>query len=97
MPSIKKHKTNFAWEYKPEAKSWVQNKDDERRYNSRQWRNLAKDIRANEPFCRMCKEKGITKIATVTDHIQAVRLGGFFWDRNNLQPLCESCHNAKKV
>jgi 5-methylcytosine-specific restriction protein A len=37
------------------------------------------------------------RLATVVDHIQPVRLGGEFWDRDNWQPMCASCHNAKSA
>lgn len=42
-------------------------------------------------MCRMCKRR----LATVIDHIRPVRKGGDIWDEDNLQPLCESCHNRK--
>jgi 5-methylcytosine-specific restriction enzyme A len=35
--------------------------------------------------------------STVADHITPVRLGGDFWDINNLQGLCASCHNSKSA
>lgn len=96
MPTIKKNSVRLPWEPKKQTGSWVQNKRHENIYNSLTWRKLALDVRQDEPFCRECKTKGKTTLAQVTDHIIAVRLGGRFWDRNNLQPLCHSCHNAKK-
>jgi 5-methylcytosine-specific restriction protein A len=34
--------------------------------------------------------------ATLVDHVVAHRGDvGRFWDRDNWQPLCRSCHNAK--
>jgi len=98
MPTIIKNKARLPWENKPTVRgSWVQNKKHENIYNSKRWRMLAQQIRDNEPFCRNCAKKDITTLATVTDHIIAVRLGGSFWNENNLQPLCTSCHNAKKT
>lgn len=97
MPNISKNKKRLPWEWKPVKKAWVSNEQDIKLYNSQAWRRLAQSVRDEEPFCRECQKKGLTTLARFTDHIQAVRLGGEFWNRANLQPLCESCHNAKKV
>jgi 5-methylcytosine-specific restriction protein A len=31
----------------------------------------------------------------IIDHIKPILDGGDEWDRDNLQGLCESCHNRK--
>ena len=93
MPTVTKNTTRFKWEWKKEVWSY----NNEKRYQTHQWKRLSDHIKTEEPFCRMCKENGVTKLAKVTDHIVAVRLGGDFWDSKNLQPLCESCHNGKKT
>ncbi len=64
-------------------------------YHTQRWRKLRQLVLKSNPLCVECtKHKRIT-IATVADHIQPVRLGGETWDINNLQGLCESCHNIK--
>lgn len=96
MPTVPTTSKRKPWEWvKPKDKGWRSTGD--KRYDSREWRSLTKLVRSEEPFCRECQKKGVTTLAKVTDHIQAVRLGGNFWERSNLQPLCESCHNGKKV
>jgi 5-methylcytosine-specific restriction protein A len=64
---------------------------DKGEYNTHQWRKLRYLTLSNEPICRACKQRE----ATVLDHITPVRLGGEFWDVDNLQPLCKWCHNSK--
>jgi len=68
-----------------------------RGYDSR-WR-LARDgfLREN-PLCEGCARNGRSTLATVVDHIIPHRGDPvLFWDRNNWQPLCERCHNAKSA
>jgi len=47
------------------------------------------------PLCSWCSDVGRVKPARVVDHIVRVRDGGEFWDLNNLQTMCDACHNAK--
>ena len=98
MPNVSKNKFRLPWENKPTGrKTWLANQRDYGLYNSAQWRRLSHEVRTDEPFCRECAKKGITTLATVTDHIKAVSHGGDFWNRTNLQPLCTPCHNGKKT
>jgi len=66
-------------------------------YNSSKWRKYSKDIRRRNPLCEHCKEKGLTVLATMVDHITPILQGGDKWDRNNLQPLCHKCHSSKSA
>jgi 5-methylcytosine-specific restriction enzyme A len=91
---ITKNVRLLPWERKPVKKSWSYN--DDKRYKLSRWTNLAKAHKLKNSFCVECKKQGIIKTADVTDHIHAVRLGGSFWDWNNLQSLCTSHHNIKK-
>jgi 5-methylcytosine-specific restriction protein A len=45
-----------------------------------------------EPLCRLCKAKGITRAATVPDHIKPLALGGADTD-DNIRCLCGYCHD----
>lgn len=62
----------------------------DKRYWSTAWRRARVGFIAKHPTCNSCG-----RTATVVDHITPVTMGGEFWDRNNWQPLCESCHNRK--
>lgn len=62
-------------------------------YNSTTWRNLRLFCLQSFPICNYCKRKP----STVADHITPARLGGDFWDIENLQGLCASCHNSKSA
>jgi 5-methylcytosine-specific restriction enzyme A len=65
------------------------------RPRGRKWMQLRASILGREPFCRTCKATGKLHKATEVDHINPLHLGGNAWDRNNLQPLCNSCHMDK--
>lgn len=49
-----------------------------------------------EPFCRECAKRGLRVTATRVDHVEDHE-GDWekFKDPQNLQSLCESCHNRK--
>jgi 5-methylcytosine-specific restriction protein A len=79
----------------PKVQQWSANED--KFYHSAKWRNLRKLVLSLYPICVHCKEKNITTLSKVADHIKPVRLGGQVWDINNLQGLCESCHNIKSA
>jgi 5-methylcytosine-specific restriction protein A len=62
-------------------------------YNTTGWRKLRHQVLQTYPVCVTCKQKP----STVADHITPVRLGGAFWDINNIQGLCAACHNSKSA
>ena len=64
-------------------------------YHSNRWRTLRKSVLTANPLCVHCSANGLVTLAKVADHIQSVRLGGDKWNIDNLQGLCESCHNIK--
>lgn len=45
-----------------------------------------------EPLCRLCKRKGVTRAATVPDHILPLAKGGKDVD-SNIRCLCATCHD----
>lgn len=49
-----------------------------------------------EPWCRECAKRGLRVRAVAVDHVVPHR-GNWskFVDRQNLQSLCERCHNRK--
>ena len=61
----------------------------------RDHRRLRKILLAQEPTCRLCREKGRVSVATIADHIVPIAQGGAVHDINNLQPVCSDCHLDK--
>jgi 5-methylcytosine-specific restriction protein A len=51
---------------------------------------------AQEPLCRLCKQKDPPRVtvATIADHIVPRAKGGI-GDISNLQPVCAQCHDDK--
>ena len=71
-------------------------------YHTTAWRKLRAAILRDSPYCVECKRQNIVKLANVVDHIKPVSTGAtlfdkerLMWDENNLQTLCDSCHNSK--
>lgn len=63
-----------------------------------QWRRAREGFLAKHPLCIECEERGFIEAATVVDHITPHKGDDtLFWDRDNWQPLCETCHNRKTV
>ena len=82
------------------ARNQKQRKDKQDIYNSREWRELREQkLRAN-PLCEICEQKGITTAAHQVHHIhpiedshsvQEMRKWAFMYE--NLQSVCDQCHN----
>jgi 5-methylcytosine-specific restriction enzyme A len=64
-------------------------------YNSMAWRKLRDWYKKGHPLCEQCEKKGIIRQMKIVDHIKAIRQDGEPLDPNNLQSLCEPCHNSK--
>ena len=68
---------------------------DARGYNA-EWRRARKAFLQKHPLCSECRKVGKLTPATVVDHIIPHRGDRkLFWDENNWQPLCKSCHDQK--
>jgi len=67
----------------------------QRGYDAR-WRKYSRVRLKRDPLCVHCKAHGVLRTATVTDHIVPHR-GDYelFWDPDNHQSLCITCHNQK--
>lgn len=92
MPSI-----NPSKRAKQARKTYTKGAYKEPRYNTQQWRNVRELVLQQQPLCQACEAVGLLTLAQMVDHIKPVRLGGEFWDRDNLQPLCNSCHASKSA
>lgn len=62
------------------------------RLNSAHWLRLRALVLADEPLCRSCAARGLVVPALDVDHIDN---DGDNNSRDNLQPLCRSCHSHK--
>ena len=67
----------------------------DKRYQSALWVAIRLEVLSLQPLCRDCEAQGMITVATVADHIKPVTSGGEFYDMNNLQGLCTSCHARK--
>lgn len=65
----------------------------QRGYNAR-WRRIRALVLAEEPLCRECARQGKVVPARQVDHIDG-NVENMV--RENLQPLCDSCHSRKTV
>ena len=95
MPSIPKHNLPRPWIKSNIQANQRQTKEDNRLYHTPRWKRMRAEGLKIEPLCRKCKKKGKVKAATLRDHIIPVMKGGDFWDINNHQSLCDSCHASK--
>lgn len=65
-------------------------------YNTSRWHQLAKAFLEEHPLCEECKRNGILKAAECVDHIDPWPIcEDYFFDRRNLQALCNRCNNLK--
>ena len=66
-----------------------------RGYGSK-WQKARKTYLDKNPICVRCHELGVITQADVVDHIIPHKGNQkLFWDKNNWQALCTSCHNRK--
>ena len=65
------------------------------RVRGRKLQRLPAELFAREPLCRTCwTERKKATAATIRDHIVPLAEGGTD-DEHNIQPLCQTCSDAK--
>ena len=65
-------------------------------YNSSRWQDLRRYVLNKQPLCVECLKNNRITPATVVDHIKPHKGNeDLFYDINNLQSLCKSCHDRK--
>lgn len=64
-------------------------------YHTARWTRLSRAWRTSHPLCEECRKRGVIKSAQVVDHIVPWPVCGDFFDRTNLQSLCQDCNMAK--
>ncbi|MFP4539129.1 MAG: AAA family ATPase [Dichotomicrobium sp.] len=64
---------------------------------TRQWAAYAARYKLRHPLCVHCAEDGIDTLTEAVDHIQPVSGPDdpLFWDEDNHQSLCRTCHSRK--
>ena len=73
-------------------------KKERRLYDSVRWRKFASAHKAAFPLCILCERQGRTTACQVTDHIKPHNGDPeLFWDWDNLQSLCPTCHSGIKA
>jgi 5-methylcytosine-specific restriction enzyme A len=97
MPNIPPRQS-LPWENKKRSGFQEAKRKTDPRYHSHRWRKLRAYVLAQEPLCRECRAKKIVTAATDVDHIVTARQDdSLFYDIDNLQPLCGSCHKSKSA
>lgn len=95
MPTITKHKPRpWLTEHKPhEGRKHPNTKF----YQSTPWRRLRAVKLEQQPMCEECERNGVITPAQIVDHIVPINRGGASLDIENLQSLCNACHNRKSA
>ena len=66
-------------------------------YNMKAWHRLRTAQLRDEPLCRLCSARGDVTAASIADHkIPHKGDEALFFDRENLQSLCKTCHDSAK-
>lgn len=76
---------------------YQRNKETQRFYQSKEWKELRKLKLISQPMCEECLRSGKYVRARMVDHIVPIRQGGALLDIANLQSLCWSCHSRKSA
>ena len=85
----------YCPEHSAESPDRLRGSAAERGYDAK-WRRARKRFLQRHPLCANCLSQGVLTPATVVDHIVPHRGDrALFWDENNWQPLCKSCHDRK--
>ena len=65
-------------------------------YHTARWTRLSAAFRAEHPLCAICLSQGKYVPSTCVDHIVPWPVcEDRFFDRSNLQALCDRCNNEK--
>ncbi|WEE38348.1 MULTISPECIES: HNH endonuclease [unclassified Acinetobacter] len=77
--------------------SWRDGKSSTQRGYGYKWQQYRLKFLQLNPLCTYCERQGLVTEATVVDHIKPHKGDKqLFWDTNNQQSLCASCHSSVK-
>lgn len=65
-------------------------------YKLAAWERRRQALFADDPLCRMCKQRDEVTIADTADHVVPHRGDPELFWHGELQPLCASCHSRLK-
>lgn len=77
--------------------SWRDGKSSTQRGYGYKWQKYREQFLFNNPLCSYCEGTGRITAATVVDHIKPHKGNmKLFWNPDNHQSLCASCHSSIK-
>ncbi len=82
-------------------KSLVKKRDDKERGSASErgydanWHKVSEMHLRGFPLCAECEKKGRVTAAILTHHIIPIAKGGAVYDWDNLESICELCHDVK--
>ena len=92
VPHGKQYRDEHAKEHIRDVKS-----TSEKGYTSK-WNKARARFLGKHPLCEHCLKKNIYTKAVVVDHVTPHRGDEtLFWNENNWQALCKSCHDRKTM
>ena len=100
-PEITRHPSGFCDDHEGYRRAIKAEYDRHRssaaiRGYDRKWRNYRKTFLSVFPLCMECKQQNKITEATEVDHIKPHKGDRrLFWDLDNHQALCKSCHSIK--
>jgi 5-methylcytosine-specific restriction enzyme A len=63
----------------------------------RRWKSARAAFLRSHPLCCECERRGMVVAAAVVDHVTPHKGDmALFWDSNNWQSLCKTCHSSWK-
>jgi 5-methylcytosine-specific restriction endonuclease McrA len=101
MPTLNKrtHKTKKitgAHKQEGSGEDWRKGKNANQRGYNYKWQQERKRYLKENPLCKHHEERGKIQLAKVVDHIIDHKGDEvLFWDEENWQGLCITCHNIK--
>lgn len=66
-------------------------------YTSKAWKSTRMHKLRDQPLCEECLRQNRITPAVLVDHIIPIKNGGAKLDYNNLQSLCQVCHEIKSI
>ena len=93
--------STYCGQHQSQQKEVLKQKDKDRgtrtaRGYDNKWLKASKRYREENPLCVMCEKEGILTKADCTDHIIPHKGDlELFWNRDNWQSLCTTCHSIK--